>query len=80
MKKPSKISRSVHQHTVEENKKLLRDLRTISMEPGVKSILLRMKWRDKFRHDEAFDRAITTCARKYLKENPEKLPKLKFKK
>jgi len=80
MKRQSKISRSVFQHTVEENKKLLRDLRTISMEPGVKAILLRMKYRDKFKHDEALNKMLTTCARKYFKEHPEKLPQLKFKK
>ena len=80
MKHKSKISRSIFQHVVEENKKLLRDIRIIAMEPGVKAILVRMKWRDKFRHNEAFNKMLTTCAKRYFKEHPEKLPQLKFKK
>lgn len=71
MKRKSKISRSVFQHVVEQNKKLLRDLKTICMEPGVKAILLRMKYRDKFKKDEAFNTAMRNVALRYFKEHPE---------
>lgn len=80
MKRPSKISRSVFQHVVEENKRLLRDIRIMTMELGMKAILLRMKWRDRFRHDDDLNRMLTTCAKRYFKEHPDKLPQLKFKK
>jgi hypothetical protein len=67
----TKISRSVFQHVVEQNKKLLRDIRIMSMEPGVKAILLRMRWRDRFKHDETLNNLLNKAAKTYFKEHPE---------
>jgi predicted amidophosphoribosyltransferase len=70
MKRKSKISRSVYQKQVEKNKALLRDIRIIT-EPGVKSVLLRMKYRDRFKHDEDLERLLKTAAKKYFSDHPE---------
>jgi hypothetical protein len=37
------VTRSAYQKLKEENKKLLKDIRIIALEPGVKAILIRMK-------------------------------------
>ena len=71
MTRTSKISRSIFQKKVEENKRLLRDIRIMATEPGIKAILLRMKWRDRFRKDAALNDLIKTMAKKYFIDHPE---------
>jgi hypothetical protein len=71
MKHVSKISRSVFQKKVEENKRLLRDIRVMTMEPGIKAILLRMKWRDRFKHETELNNLLKTAAKKYFNDHPE---------
>jgi hypothetical protein len=67
----SKISRSVYQHAVEQNKKLLRDIRIMVMERGWKSLMVRIKWKDKFKHDTEMNNLIRTVAKKYIADHPE---------
>ena len=69
------VSRSVFQKVVEENKKLKRQLRILCLDPGVESVLLRMKLRDEFKKEDGMNKAINSAlknvARQYFKDHPE---------
>ena len=75
MLKGTYVSRSVYQKLKEENKKLLSDLRTISMEPGIEAVKIRIKWCKHFKHEDDLNNAIRTVLRQYAKEHPEMIGK-----
>lgn len=66
----SKVSRSVYQKVVEENKSLKRDIHTIVRGDIVDAIKVRMKWEDKFSEEERFWNSIKQAANEYFKDKP----------
>jgi hypothetical protein len=69
MKKGSFVSRSVYQKVVEENKKLLKDLRTICLGDPVKAIMLRIHWRKRFRREDKFWKDVYEILKKHTKKD-----------
>jgi hypothetical protein len=52
------VRRSTYQHVVEENKKLLNDLRIISSDKSGAGVLLANQWREKFANDQQLNDSI----------------------
>jgi hypothetical protein len=52
--KRSFVSRSVYQKLAEENKRLLKDLRTICLGDPVDAIITRIHWRNRFKKEDKF--------------------------
>ncbi len=77
-KKESIVSRSVYQKVVEENKRLLIDIKILTDEKQLMTvgrIFTVKKWRDKFAKDKEFNKMISEACKQYLKEHPEfKIP------
>ncbi len=69
----SKISRSEYQRVVEENKRLLADIEVL-VSGGPESILLAVKWANKFKEDKEFSDRMKAYVRGYL-SNPDKKEK-----
>lgn len=68
MKRVSYVSRSVYQHLAEENKRLLKDLRTICMNPGIQALMLRIHYREHFRKEDKFNADLQKCLQVLLKK------------
>lgn len=64
MKKGSYVSRSVYQKLAEENKRLLKDLRTICLGEMTESLMTRIHWREKFKKEDKFWDDIKAILRK----------------
>ncbi len=64
----SKVSRSVYQKLKEENNRLTKDLRAITMDFN-KEVF--RKWREKFTDDDAFHVTMKKVAREYMDKHPE---------
>lgn len=60
----SNVSRSTYQKVVEENKKLLADIKVLVGEHSVERAILRAKWTDKFKDQEAFGNLLKEVATK----------------
>ena len=64
------VSRSVYTKLQMENKRLLADLRTICCgDISPEKILLRVKWRDKFEKDDAFNSMLQDFAKKHFSKH-----------
>ena len=72
MEKGKTVSRAVYQKLAEENKKLKADLKVLCFD-GLSSdtIMLRIKWRNKFKKEADFNATLKTIATEYIKEHPE---------
>jgi len=71
----TKISRSVFQKVVEENKQLKRDIR-ILVDHGVimsKRMKIAHKWREIFRKETEFGRILAEAAKKFFEDNKDEL-------
>ena len=68
----SKVSRSAYQKVVEENKRLLSDVRLLVEEglPSAEKILCIAKWRDKFEKDREFNELMKLAAKSYMEKFP----------
>lgn len=64
----SKVSRSVYQKLKEENNRLTKDLRAITMDFDKKVF---RKYRDKFTEDDKFHSLLKIVCSQYLKKHPE---------
>lgn len=70
------VSRSTFQKACEENKRLLADIKILTVESFAdpmqpERILIITKWREKFKKDKELNDLIGMAVRQYLKENPE---------
>ncbi len=72
MKRGTYVKRSTYQKVVEENRRLLTDIRVLTIE-GVspERILLIQKWRKKFAEDRRFNAILKQMAEEYFKEHPD---------
>lgn len=64
----SKVSRSVYQKLKEENNRLTKDLRDITVKYD-KAVFKR--WRDKFSQDDEFNLLLKKVCSEYLEKHPE---------
>lgn len=62
----TKVSRSVYQKLKEENKRLLADIKVMACGECFDAVQMRIKYRTKFRHDEAFNAAMKEAALRYF--------------
>lgn len=72
----SQISRSEYQKVVEENKRLLLDIKILTQEgiPSAQKILCIAKWRQKQKYTEAMSSALKAAAEEYIKIHKNELP------
>jgi hypothetical protein len=74
MKRGTYVLRSTYQKVVEENRKLLLDIRILTEEtimPSPERILCKDKWQKKFRKDKQLNALLKEAAVAYMKEHPE---------
>lgn len=75
--KPEKgtfVKRSTYQKVVEENKRLLIDIKILTEEQydlTGERILLKMKWQKKFKEERELNALIKDACVQYLKDHPE---------
>jgi len=70
------VSRSVYQKLKEENKRLLEDIKILSMPATTQYSLMKKnkvkdKWQNKFEHDTEIAYVLKQSAQEYLNEHPE---------
>jgi len=71
----SNVSRSVYQKLKEENKRLLADIRTLTMDSvSMQAVLVHRNWKNRFTQDKEFSEMLKKFAQKYMKEHPEEFP------
>jgi len=71
----SNVSRSTYQKAMEENKRLLSDIKTLTEKhTSAEQVLCIGKWRKKFREEKEFNNIIREVARQYVKDHPDELP------
>lgn len=70
----SKVKRSTYQKVVEENKRLINDIRTLVDGVPPAKILCSIKWKEKFKEEREFQEAMKEAARLYVKKHTDKLP------
>lgn len=77
----SKVSRSVYQKLVEENKKLMADIRLLVEEDVMspEKILCVSKWRNKFEKEKQQNKITRIIADIYIQNNKEELPEFIYK-
>jgi len=63
----SKVSRSVYQKTVEENKRLMKDLELIVSDNGIDTYI---KWANYFEDRKRFDEFLMMSVKQYVVNNP----------
>ena len=75
----SDVKRSTYQKVVEDNKKLLLDIKVLVSEktPVIKKIRLTKEWREKFNKEDEFNKMMKEIAVEYIKNNPEEFTFLK---
>ena len=75
----SDVKRSTYQKVVEDNKKLLVDIKVLVSEktPVIKKIRLTKEWREKFNKEDEFNKMMKEIAVEYIKNNPEEFTFLK---
>jgi len=74
----SKVNRSTYQKSIEENKRLLEDIKLL-VEDGIPSpekILCLHKWRNQIKEDHEFNKLMKQVARQYIKDHADELPDL----
>lgn len=72
----SKVNRSTYQKVVEENKKLIEDIKLL-VEGGISSpekIICICEWRDKFKQDKELNIMMKRAATEYIKDHADELP------
>jgi hypothetical protein len=68
----SSVSRSVYQKLVEENKRLKADIWQMVLRPVYgETILLKIKWKERFEKDQELRQALHEYAVQYVKDNPD---------
>jgi len=72
----SKVNRSTYQKAVEENKKLIADIKILVEDglPSAEKILCIAKWREKFKKEKEFNSLMKQAARQYIKDHADELP------
>jgi len=65
------VSRSVYQKVVEENKKLLNDIRILTGELTGERIIVATFWKKKFQRDKELIDMIKEWGENYIKNNPD---------
>lgn len=72
----SNVNRSVYQKVVEENKRLIADIKLLvdPDAPSGEKINCLQKWSDRIREQKEFNRMLQEAARKYIKEHADELP------
>lgn len=72
----SKVNRSTYQKVVEENKRLLADIKLLVEDglPSSEKILCIGKWRDKFKKEKEFNDLMRQAAKQYVKDHADELP------
>jgi len=61
----SNISRSVYQHQVELNKRLLRDIKhLVTKDDPVRSITIKLKWFNRFKKESDFNKLLISLLTK----------------
>lgn len=71
----SKVNRSTYQKAIEENKKLLADIKLLTEKHiSAEQILCIGKWRKKFREEKEFNVLIKNAAKQYIKDHANELP------
>ena len=67
----SKVSRSVYQKLAEENKRLMRDLRLMTMGSAYQRVTTYGKWKKHFQYEDDVNIALKEVANQYFKDHPE---------
>lgn len=72
----SKVSRSTYQKVVEENKRLLSDIKLLVKDgiPSYDQIRCMKKWREKFSKEKEFHDMLRKAAKQYIKDHADELP------
>ena len=72
----SKVNRSTYQKAVEENKKLIANIKLLVEDglPSAEKILCIAKWRKKFNKEKEFNSMMKQAARQYIKDHADELP------
>ena len=72
----SKVNRSTYQKVVEENKRLLNDIKLLVEDglPSAEKILCIGKWRDKFKKEKDFNDLMRQAVKQYIKDHADELP------
>lgn len=72
----SKVSRSTYQKVVEENKRLISDIKLLVEDglPSAEKIICIIKWREKFREEKHFNDMMKRVAKGYIREHKDELP------
>ncbi len=65
------VLRSTYQKVVEENKRLLADIKIFCTDLTPERIKLTFKWRERFAKDKALNELIITACKEYIKDHPE---------
>lgn len=68
--KTSKVSRSVYQKMVEENKRLMNDIKTLVYGDIPTIIFLKEKYRKKFESEKEFNQMLIDVSKMYMDNNP----------
>jgi hypothetical protein len=66
----SKVNRSTYQKVVEENKKLLNDIKTLVYGDIPSVIFLKHKYRQQFEKEREFNRMMKEVSKMYMDNNP----------
>ena len=72
----SKVNRSTYQKAIEDNKRLLADIKLLVEEgmPSSEKMLCMIKWRDKFKKEKEFNSLMKDVAKQYIKDHADELP------
>jgi len=66
----SQVSRSTYQKVVEENKRLLKDIKTMVYGDIPSIIFLKEKYRKKFQSEKDFNQMMKNISQMYMDNNP----------
>lgn len=71
----SKVNRDTYQKAIEENKRLLADIKLLVMEGmTANGLLCRCRWKEKFENDKKFNKMLKIGATEYIKKHKDELP------
>lgn len=71
----SKVNRSTYQKVVEENKRLLADIKLLTEKhTSAEQILCIVKWRKKFREEKELNSLMKKTVKQYVKDHADELP------
>lgn len=65
-----KVNRSTYQKVVEENKRLLKDIKTLVAPISAEQLLVKHKWRIKFESEQEYDSLLKQAVSSFIENNP----------